>query len=106
MKLSEIKGDRALDVVADLIEPLAKISEDTVLRQLLSSTDVNKVKIVTSLIKNHKPEIIEILAIIEGEDVETFKDKMTLITLPKAILDIVNDKEVMNLFISQVQSEE
>lgn len=106
MKLSEIKGDRALDVVADLIEPLAKISEDTALRQLLSSADVNKVKIVTSLIKNHKPEIIEILSIIEGEDVETFKDKMTLITLPKAILDIVNDKEVMNLFTSQVQSEE
>lgn len=96
MKLSEVKGEAALDLLADIIEPAAKIMSDPKIKELANTK--NKGAIIKAIIKNHKKSIIEILATIDGVPVNKYD--VNVYTLPVKILEILNDPELMNFFTS------
>lgn len=103
MKLSDFKGEEALDVLADIIEPLTMVLADVEIQELAKSKPA-PVKYVKPMLKNHKGEIIEVLARLNNKPVEEYKKEVTLITLPKELLDLINDPEVQSLFHSQGQT--
>lgn len=102
MKLSEFKGEEALDLLADIIEPAAEIMSDPKVKDLIRTK--NKAAIVKALIKDHKKSIIEILAATDGVPVEEYN--MNILTLPVKILEILNDKELVDFFTSQASMED
>lgn len=104
MKLSDYKGEAALDVLADIIEPLTAIIADSEIQELAKSGDSTPMKYIKPVLKNHKKEIIAILARIEDQPVEEYEKTVTVFTLPKQVLDLINDSEVQNLFTQQVQT--
>lgn len=97
MRLSEVKGERALDVLADIIEPISEIIADKEVAKTLRSG--KKSKAVSLAIKNHKKAVIEVLAALDGKSVNEYE--CNLLSLPKQVLDIVNDPAVIELFTSQ-----
>jgi hypothetical protein len=101
MKLSEIKGDRALDVMADLIDPIASIMSDKELVSAMNSK-LPTLLIAKKILKSKKKEIITILALLNDEDVNTFEPNLLL--LPKMLIDLLSDKELMELFQSARQN--
>lgn len=103
MKLSEIKGDAALDALADLMEPAARIFADDAVKDSIKSGEP-KLILAKKLIKGHKKEVIEILAILDGADPATYQ--VTLLTLPLKLLEILNDPDCANLFTLQGQKTE
>ena len=105
MRLSDYKGEAALDKLAEIIEPFAFILADPELQELAKSKNVAPIKYAKPMLKNHKAEVIEILAALDNEPVETYKEKITLLTLPAKLLEFLNDPEVLNLFQSQGQNE-
>lgn len=96
MKLSEIKGEKSIDVLADLIEPASTIFSDEKVQKLFSEEATNKSAIIKYLLKNYKKEIIEIVAILNGETPE--KCNINVFTLPKLILEILSDEELLSFF--------
>lgn len=98
MKLSEIKGERALEVLADLIEPVAEILGD---KEIVAALQSGKApaKAIKLALKNHKKAVLAMMAAIDGEDPETYQP--SLFVLPKRLLDLLNDPEVQKLFASQ-----
>lgn len=100
MKLSEVKGEKALDILADLLEPVLEISADEELVSELQSG--SRVKGIQLMLKNHKKSVITMLALLNEEDVNTYEPN--LLTLPKTLLELVSDEEVMSLFFEQGQS--
>lgn len=105
MKLSEYKGEKALDLLADLIEPATAIMADKEISRL-AKAKMPPIKIVKTAIKNHKPEVIEILAILDGADPKEYAEKVTLFTLPAKLLEIFNDPDLVSLFTLQGQKTE
>lgn len=103
MKLSDYKGEEALDVLADIIEPLTVILGDPKMQEL-AEKEAAPVAYIKPILKDHKKEIIEVLARLENETVEQYKSHMTILSLPVALLSLINDPEVQNLFHSQEQS--
>jgi hypothetical protein len=95
MKLSEIKGEQALDVLAEIIEPIAEITADEEFIRLTKS-NATKAKIVAYTIRNHKREVIQMLAALELKKPEEFE--FTLLTLPQKLKELFDDEEVMSLF--------
>lgn len=95
-KLSEIRGEDALDILADLIEPFTAISQDKMFVSYIRARQTTKAAKLA--IKNHKKEILLIMAILEGEDPSTYKPP--LLRLPSMLLDILNDPELASLFQS------
>lgn len=102
MKLSEYRGEQALELLADIVEPAAAIISDKEIAKLAKS-GAERIKLVKPIIKNHKKEVIEILAILDGEDPKQYADKVNVFTLPTKLLDILNDPELTNLFTLQGQ---
>lgn len=96
-KLSEIKGEDALDVLANIVEEVAEISGDA--QFVLLARTKNKMGMVKQLLKEHKREILNILAYIEGEEPETYEP--SLIEIPKMLLEFFNDPDLVSLFQSQ-----
>lgn len=105
MKLSDYKGEQAIDILVDLMEPATAIMADKEIAQLAQSK-VPMVKLAKAVIKNHKKEVIEILAVLDGEDPKEYAKKMTVFSLPVKLLEILNDPLMKDLFSSQGQMTE
>lgn len=100
MKLSEYSGEQALDILADIIEPMVEICSDKeIMRQYRSG---QKIRAVQRAIKEHKKSVITILAVMDGADPAEYNPK--LVTLPMRLLEILNDPDLVSLFQSQGQS--
>ena len=103
MKLSDIKGEEALDVLADIIEPCARIVADKEIANMLRA-NVPKIEVVKLSIKNHKKEVIEILARLDLKEPSEYEQEITLATLPVKLVEIFNDPVLLEVFQSQVQT--
>jgi hypothetical protein len=97
MKLSEIKGEEALDVLADIMEPAAIIMADERVLETVQSEP--QLVAAAKILKWHKKEILTVLAYLNQEDPETFKP--SILALPRMVLELINDPEVKDLFRSQ-----
>lgn len=105
MRLSDFKGEEAIEVLGDIIEPLAMIIADKEIQELVKSgKKPAPIKFVKPALKNHKKEIIEVLAALNRKPVEEFEQEITLFNLPIMVVDLINDPEAQNLFRSQGQT--
>lgn len=104
MKLSEIKGEAAIDALADMLEPIAKIAGDKgFLKEYRSKKP--KIMLVKYLLKYHRHSVLEILAILDQKPFDEYMETVNLITLPQQILEMINDPEIAVLFQSQSQTD-
>ena len=96
-KLSDIKDAEALDLLADVMDPLIEICSDPEIRKMVEDKEhFTRLDIVKRVIKEHKEPIMLILATLEGVPVEEYH--CNVLTLPVAILELMNDPEVSKLF--------
>lgn len=102
MKLTDIQNEQALDVLADIIEPTAEILADEEVQRIYKSEP--KLKLATYIIRNYKKNIIEIMARLDGADPAEYK--FNLLTLPKKLLELLNDPDLADLFTSQAMNGE
>lgn len=100
MKISDYRGEEALDVLADILIPTTEILSDEAVRK---ASKVSKVAAVSMAIKNHKEQVIEILARLDGESPEEYVNKISLVTLPARAFELITDKELIAFFQSQSQ---
>ena len=105
MKLSDFKGEEAIEVMAEIIEPLAMILADKEIQTLAKQEKKPApVKYIKPALKNHKEEVITVLATLNRKSVDEFKKELTLLNLPIMLVDMINDPEMQNLFRSQGQA--
>lgn len=104
MKLSEIRGVDAIDVIADIIDPVTVIMADADIKEVISQKKPTLI-IAKVVLKKQKRAILDILAILNNEDPKTFNP--SIIELPIMLVNLINDiegdKELMDLFHSQPQ---
>ena len=103
MTLSDYKGEAALDLLAALIEPAGRILGDSAVAAAMREhgTMLHGVKLALT---RHKGDVIAILAAVEGVDPAAYAEQMTLVTLPKALLALLEDPMLQDLFPLQGQS--
>ena len=99
MKLSEYQGEAALDLLAELIEPVGEIMSDKEIGEVFNK---NRFKAIGLAIKNHKKSVMQILATLDGVPVEEYK--CNVFSLPVKILELLNDPEMIQLFQYQGQT--
>nr|DAE43858.1 MAG TPA: hypothetical protein [Caudoviricetes sp.] len=112
MRLSDIQGERVFDVIADIIDPVANIAQDNVASALFrrerlpeGMTAKNFLvwrarKSLPVLFKEHKGDIIAILAAIEGVSEEQYKSELSLVKLMQDATELLSDEAFSVLFIS------
>ena len=110
MRLSDIKGERVFDVMADLIEPVASLATDENVSKFFSKAtpeegqsmrDYAIARIrecVPSLLRDHKEELCAILSSIEGVTVDEYVSKLTMASLVNDVIELLNDSEFLAFF--------
>lgn len=103
MKTEDIKGEDAIEVLADILEPASKILDDEVLKEKIRNEESN-LKIAHLLLKSHPKEILEIMAYLDGEDPKTYQPG--IFTLPKKLIELMENEELASLFQSGGQNKD
>lgn len=112
MRLSDIQGERAFDVIADIIDPIANIAEDDAASALFKREKLPEGmtakaflikrarKSLPALFKGHKGDIIAILSAIGGVSEEQYKSELNPIKLMQDATELLSDEAFGVLFIS------
>lgn len=102
MKLTDYKNEDALDLLADILDPFSEILADPEIIKMFKDKDATRIKAVQYLLKEHKKPILQIMARLDGVPVEQYE--INLLDIPKKLLEILNDKELIGFFRSQGQT--
>ena len=94
-KLSEIKGEEALDVLAEILVPITEIASD---EEVKAGFEKNVAKCVSIALKKYKKEILEIFACINGKSVEETCEEIDILSLPTYIVEVLNEPAIQSLF--------
>lgn len=104
MKLSKIKGERVIETIANIIEPIGNIMSDSETKKFIQRDESQKkiliFKILPTLLKSHKNDIYQILAVINDVTIEEYIKNSNMITIMNDFADVVMDETVQSLFIS------
>lgn len=112
MKLSDIKGERAIEVIAEIIDPIANIATDKEARLLfqreklpegVSAEDfvIGRIRNgLPKLLSSHKHDIISILAAIEGVSAKEYSETLDILKLMRDCTELLNDPSFKMLFFS------
>ena len=107
MKLSQIKGERCFDVIAELIEPISVIASDEAVVELFKKKKTPKGMTpqqyfiqrmregIPSLLKEHKGEVVTIIATINGVDRAEYVESLNMAKLFSDVMDLLNDEELL-----------
>lgn len=112
MKLSDIRGERTFDVIADIIDPTANIAEDETAAELFKRRKLPEGmtprkfllqrarKSVPSLLKGHKADLIAIFSAIEGTSPEEYAGALNLAKLFRDCVELLTDEAFVSFFTS------
>lgn len=112
MKLSDIRGERVFDVIADIIDPIANIAEDDdaaalFRREQLPEGMTSKKfllkrarKAAPALLRGHKADLVAILSTIEGTSPEEYTGLLSFAKLLKDVVELLTDDAFTELFIT------
>ena len=113
MKLGELRGERAIEVIADLIAPITNIAEDQENLQLFRAKKQEgetardmvvrdfKVKL-PNLLKTHKKDIIDIVCAVN----DTKPDELSILDISRYMIELFKDQEFLSLFMYAVSKED
>lgn len=99
MKLSEYQNEDALDLLADLLEPISNFFTDKKFEKLFKKG--NRMEMIQYCLKSkgRQKDIIKILARLDGVPVKEYK--ANIFTLPIKIMELLDDEELVSFFVSQ-----
>lgn len=112
MKLSDIKGDRVLDVIADVIDPIANMVQDKDVAAMFERKAVPEGmeareffaermrKGMPVLLKGHKADIIAVMAAIEGVTPEQYAESLDFPKLFTDVMELVTDNAFLDFLSS------
>lgn len=112
MRLSDVKGERVFDVIADIIDPICNIAANDTAGELFKRVPLPEgetvkgftlkrmKKAIPPLLKSHKEDLITILAAIEGVEPERYAGILNMPKLLKDCIDLLTDEDFYALFIS------
>lgn len=101
--LSKIRGADALDLIAEVIEPASAIFGDDEIREMLKNGD-KKATIIKIVCKKYNSELLSILAICNGKNVNEFNPTAIEIIAQAGILFGEVMKDVTPIFTSAGQT--
>ena len=99
MTLSEVKGKDALNLLADILDPIVEISTDPEVEKVYRSG--KNMDVIKTIIKLHADEILYVMAKLDGQNPETYEP--SLAEIPVKLITLFNDPAFVQFFPSRGQ---
>lgn len=110
MKLSEVKGEKSVELLADIIPHITNIALDEEASAFFKRKAVPKGKTpreafleryrdaLPTLLKNHSDDLISIVSAVEGRDKSEYLADLDMGKIMKVLLELITDDAFMTLF--------
>ncbi len=110
MKLSEIKGERVFDVIADIMEPIVSIAEDENAAAIFQPKELpegmtpwqfflSRIKVsLPALVRDHKRELAAIMAAVNDVTPQEYMESVTIPKLMADMVELLTDQEFVSFF--------
>lgn len=98
MTLSEVRGEAALELLADVMEPASVILDDDEVKASFR-VEKNKFRTASIVLKRHKKEMLEILAAVNMTPIEDYRPN--LYEVMKSTISVLSDPGLTDFFVSQ-----
>ena len=111
--MSDIRGARVLEVLAEIAEPVISIASDKEATAFFTGIKPKKGqtqheafaermrKGVPALLKGHRDDVVRILAALDGVDAKEYEESMTLASVMEDLLELLTDQEFASFLSSQ-----
>lgn len=96
MAITDIRGEAAVNLLADLIEPVTAIATDKAIAEFRNDGSVPITTIAKVAVKRHASDVVEILAACNGIPKEEYSGN--IIDILREFTALINDKELMDFF--------
>lgn len=100
MKLSDIKGERVLDVISELIDPVMSIARDERVAESLKGskgdTSAAAARLIPILVNEHRDDMVAIMSSINGVSPEEYRQNMTMTSIMRDAYEVLTDKELLS----------
>lgn len=113
MRLSEIRGERVLDVIAEIAAPVINIASDPDAMSFFKAQPpqegqtpeealAERMKVAApALMKTHRDDFIAILASLDGVTIEEYVEGMTLGSVLVDVFELLTDEAFEDFLSSQ-----
>lgn len=117
MRLSDVKGERTFEVIADIIDPIANIAADGTMAELFESRRpkdgqtpgqlfVERLrKALPVLCREHRDDVVAVLATIGGTTPREYLEGCSLATLAQDVFELMTDEDFLGFLSSQETGE-
>lgn len=93
MRLSDFKDEKAIEVVADLLEPIANVVTN---EKNAEAKDKGVLQFASAMLKNSAADVKSILAILDDKDPAEYH--CTAASVLGDVVNMLSDPELMQLF--------
>jgi hypothetical protein len=107
-KLSEFKDDEAMDALVEILEPAYNLIKDNDFKVAMKGDKEkgilpNRLDAVKVAVTKHRKDVVKMMAVLNETPVEEFH--YNLLTLPQMMVEMFNDKELMDFFGYQSETD-
>lgn len=110
MKLSEVKGDQAIEVMARVIGPVASLAADKDFMAIFKPSDTGDGKTaqeaalerlktaIPTLLDKHKADFVELMAAVNLVSAEEYAEGLTFPKLLHDVVELMTDESLLAFF--------
>lgn len=89
-RILDARGEEALDVLADLLDPVTEIAQDAEISAMMKSGGkVTYSQLIAAILRKHKAVVFQIMAIDDGKTPEEERKLLTAITIPARLMKLM-----------------
>ena len=98
-KLSEYRGEDALDILAEILTPAVNIMQDEEVVSYFNGDSKKLADVATLIVRKYKKDVLNILSIMNEEE----EYNPNVFELLNDVIDILNDEVLVDFFDTQAQ---
>lgn len=104
-RIVDARGDEALEVLADLLDPVGEIAADPEIAAMMRSGGTATIlDLAKATLKNHKDAVIQIMAIDDGKTVDEEKGLITALMIPGRLMRLISVPAVHDLLFGSAET--
>ena len=106
-KILDARGEEALDVLADLLDPVTEIAQDAEISAMMKSGGkATYSQLIAAILRRHKTAVFQIMAIDDGKTPEEESKLLTAITIPARLMKLMQLPAIKEMLFGAAETSE
>ena len=104
-KILDARGEDALDVLADLLDPVTEIAQDEEISAMMRTGGTATVaQFAAAILRKHKSAVVQIMAIDDGKTPDEERKVLSAITIPARLMKLLSVPAIKEMLFGAAET--